>query len=252
MNKFEIQDSLYDLPYHYLAGFEKGKAFYLHRKINWGLDYMTYISFVAGLVKELAPNSLLDVGCGDGRLTAEVKPFVPVVRGIDLSSGAIAWARVLNPEVEYACMAVGEESGKFDVITLVEVLEHIPDDDVGRFLRETAGCIRETGSLVVSVPSMNLPVPNKHYRHYSLETLREALAEHFRIEKSWWIYRRSAAEWLIRNCLCNRLFTSNMASIRRMLWSIHERYTYHAKASNAAHIVCLAVPNAQPGNGRTP
>ncbi len=46
--------------------------------------------------------------------------------GIDISARAVALARGLNPELEFAVRDILEdpEPGAFDVVTLLEVIEH--------------------------------------------------------------------------------------------------------------------------------
>ena len=80
------------------------------------------------------PQSLLDVGCGEGVLTqrwARALGDRPVV-GIDLDDPALhaEWARRREPNLEYRVLRAEHlpfADGEFDMAAAVEVLEHVPD-----------------------------------------------------------------------------------------------------------------------------
>lgn len=238
--KFDFQDVLYEFPYHYLPLLNGGKFFQLHRQLTWGLEYITYISFVADLINENHPLTLLDVGCGDGRLIYMVKSLVPRISGIDLSERATAFARAFNPDIEIACDEVATISRKYDWVTLIEVLEHIPDDQMRLYVRNIARVMKDDGRLLISVPTVNVPTDRKHYRHYDFDLLRDTIAPSFEVEKHWWLYRRGSLERFIRFILCNRFFVLNSSPLLVLLWRFHKRMTYYADASSGTHLVCLA------------
>ncbi len=239
VDKQKLQDDLYEFPYHYLPILEAGGAVRLHRQLSWGFEYLTYMSFVASVIREHSPQSLLDVGCGDGRLVYMLKNAVPSIVGLDLSERAIAFARAFNPEVEFICGDVSTLSRKFSFATLVEVLEHIPDNDVSKFIQSVGEHIEDNGLLLISVPSINMPLNKKHYRHYTLDLLRQSIPTNFVIRQHWWLYRRSSLARILGFTLCNRLFTTNWRVIRRVAWFIHQKSTYMADASTGAHLICL-------------
>jgi 2-polyprenyl-3-methyl-5-hydroxy-6-metoxy-1,4-benzoquinol methylase len=108
-----------------------------------------------------APDSLLDVGCGEGvlvhkwakRLDESHPEGATRVVGIDLEEESIqaGWAERQAPNLEYRVMEAANlpfAESEFDLASAIEVLEHVPDPE--RTLAEMARCAR--GHLLVSVP----------------------------------------------------------------------------------------------------
>lgn len=74
---------------------------------------------------------VLDVGCGGGILAEAMARRGARVTGIDLSEKALRVAELHLHEskldVRYAKASVEEYSGEFDVVTCMELLEHVPE-----------------------------------------------------------------------------------------------------------------------------
>ena len=68
---------------------------------------------------------------------------------------------------------------RFDVATLIEVLEHIPPPQVDDFCRGVAETLNDEGRLILTVPHSNKPVQSKHYRHFASADLRDVLSPYF-------------------------------------------------------------------------
>jgi 2-polyprenyl-3-methyl-5-hydroxy-6-metoxy-1,4-benzoquinol methylase len=82
------------------------------------------------------PQSVLDVGCGEGVLTYRWAHALGDRRivGIDLDDPALhaEWERRLRPNLEYAVMKAQDlpfADDEFDLAAAIEVLEHVPDPE---------------------------------------------------------------------------------------------------------------------------
>lgn len=83
----------------------------------------------------LKDSKALDIGCGGGILTESMAVAGAKVTGIDMAQGPLAVARLhqaeSGTEVEYqrttAEAFASEHSSEFDVVTCLEMLEHVPE-----------------------------------------------------------------------------------------------------------------------------
>ena len=84
---------------------------------------------------QLSGKRVLDVGCGGGILAEAIAKKGAMVKGIDLSKKALKVADLHSLEsgvnVNYELIAAEDlaarESGVYDVVTCMEMLEHVPD-----------------------------------------------------------------------------------------------------------------------------
>jgi 2-polyprenyl-6-hydroxyphenyl methylase / 3-demethylubiquinone-9 3-methyltransferase len=100
------------------------------------------LEWIAGHAS-LAGKDVLDVGCGGGILAESMARRGARVTGIDLSEKALNVAELHLREsklnVEYKALAVDDCPGSFDVVTCMELLEHVPDPGA-----MVAACARRT------------------------------------------------------------------------------------------------------------
>ncbi|HEY7619704.1 MAG TPA: methyltransferase domain-containing protein [Solirubrobacteraceae bacterium] len=89
------------------------------------------------LFRQADPQSLLDVGCGEGVLTHQWAQQLGEGRrvvGIDLDDPALhaEWAKRTAPNLEYRVMKAENlpfADDEFDAAAAIEVLEHVPDPE---------------------------------------------------------------------------------------------------------------------------
>ena len=119
---------------------------------------LDYIDRAAGL----AGKSVLDVGCGGGILSEGMALRGAQVLGIDLGEMHLKVAELhtleSGVEVEYRRIAVEtlaeEHPGSFDLVTCMEMLEHVPDPS--SVVRACARLVRPGGQVFFSTLNRNL------------------------------------------------------------------------------------------------
>ena len=118
---------------------------------------LQYVQRLAGL----AHKEVLDVGCGGGILSEAMARMGAKVLGIDLGQAVldVAELHALEAQVPVAYRAVAAEDlarespGAFDVVTCMEMLEHVPDP--GATLGALAQLVRPGGDVIVSTLNRN-------------------------------------------------------------------------------------------------
>ncbi len=115
-------------------------------------------AFVRELLGDLRGKRFLDYGCGAGLFTVyAAKQGAAQVVGVDAEQTAVETARYYarTEKVEPICRFLLSEEfpavlggGRFDVILMKDVIEHVPDDD--GLLRRAANAIAPRGRLVLS------------------------------------------------------------------------------------------------------
>jgi 2-polyprenyl-6-hydroxyphenyl methylase/3-demethylubiquinone-9 3-methyltransferase len=115
-------------------------------------------------IDERAPlngKTVLDVGCGGGILTESMAALGARVTGIDMGTAPLAVAKLHLKEsghqIEYlqttAEALVQERRGAFDVVTCLEMLEHVPDP--AAVVRACAELVRPGGTVFFSTINRN-------------------------------------------------------------------------------------------------
>jgi 2-polyprenyl-6-hydroxyphenyl methylase/3-demethylubiquinone-9 3-methyltransferase len=101
--------------------------------------------------------TVLDVGCGGGILAEAMARRGARVTGIDLSEKALRVAELHLHEskldVRYAKASVEEYSGEFDVVTCMELLEHVPEP--ASMVAACARLVRPGGQVFFSTINRN-------------------------------------------------------------------------------------------------
>jgi 2-polyprenyl-6-hydroxyphenyl methylase/3-demethylubiquinone-9 3-methyltransferase len=133
----------------------KGPSKPLHDLNPLRVRYIEQRTALAGL-------RVVDVGCGGGILSEALAARGAAVLGIDLAAAVLSVAELHALEsqlpVQYRCVSAEdlacEQAGAFDLVTCMELLEHVPDPAVT--LQALAQLVKPDGHIVVSTLNRNL------------------------------------------------------------------------------------------------
>lgn len=109
-----------------------------------------------GPLLERRPAAALDVGCGIGLMSAWLATKVSRVVGVDVSPRSIEVCRQLHPDGEFHVRVIPAEpfpEGPFDLVTLIDVLEHIPRDELQSVFARLSEVVAEDAVLAINLPS---------------------------------------------------------------------------------------------------
>lgn len=139
---------------------ESGPMKPLHRLNPVRLDYIrrmacAHFGINAEKMGALDGLTAADIGCGGGIVAEPLARMGAAVTGIDAGEenirAARAHAEVSGLSIDYKVMtaeALAEDGAQFDIVTALEVVEHVADVDL--FLSSCAALVRPGGLLVVS------------------------------------------------------------------------------------------------------
>lgn len=172
-HKLQLQESEYRLPVHWLLR-KAGHTIYVHKTNVMATMIKKYPTTQARV------NYALDVGCGDGRGTFELSECLGgyTFTGIDFSPRAIAFAKLMAPNLDFSVQSgssidAGDQS--IDLVVAREVIEHIPPTEIPAFLSEIHRVLTPGGKVLITTPSTNRRVPDKHFQHFTEALLRSLL-----------------------------------------------------------------------------
>ena len=105
--------------------------------------------------RPLEGKTALDVGCGAGLLAEPLARLGAKVTGIDAAAPLIAVARdhaaASGLDIDYRAGELAELLGQFDLITCMEVVEHVADP--AAFVKELGRRLAPNGLLILSTPN---------------------------------------------------------------------------------------------------
>lgn len=190
-DKKQLQSNEYRFPYHYIPTLENG-AIQLSRRWGFAPSYIAALKLTEDWLRRIAKPSQhstwehIDLGCGDGAfifyLNKLLKGADVRFSGSDFDEGAIQWAKMFNPGIEFYCDDISNlEKEKYRSASLIEVAEHIPPAELPEFVKSIADLLAKDGQLLVTVPHKNKRLYDKHFQHFSYESLAAAFEEYFEV-----------------------------------------------------------------------
>jgi SAM-dependent methyltransferase len=119
-------------------------------------EFAARIRYLRKLCRRLGRPRVLDLGCATGQVLAELSPVIDDGLGVDISGAMIERARriaergKLRFRADDAVRFCRSCSEHFDLVLLVGVLEHLPDQETA--LASARRVVGRTGRLVVISP----------------------------------------------------------------------------------------------------
>ena len=136
----------------------------------------------SNIVEMLKPNAaILDVGCFSGNFynfIKEKRRNINSFTGIDLSEKLIELATTRFPEQTWKvgdCHALPFEDESFDVVTALEIIEHI--EEPKKMLAEMMRVTKSNGSVIITTPNNNFVKDPAHVWSYSTTDMFNLLNE---------------------------------------------------------------------------
>ncbi len=130
---------------------------------------------------------LLDVGCGGGFLVETAQALGWEAEGTEVSRAAVDFGVSRGLRLHHGTLDDVEfAAGAFDVVLMMEVIEHVPDPVA--LLRQIHGLLRPGGVLHLTTPNWGslsrrligsawFPVTSDHLSYFAPGTMRRALRE---------------------------------------------------------------------------
>lgn len=243
----KIQEDLYEFPYHHIPSLKNGN-FSAIRSYRGAHQYYAKLNFLISKIKQINPKNILDVGCGDGKFLHELSEHFSDISltGIDYSQKAISFASSFSPSVSFVCGDITKNQitqKNFELITLIEVLEHIPPKQIENFIHGIHNCISSDGILFVTVPTKNTPTSKKHYQHFNLKNLENSLKPYFIIKETFYVNKITFFTKIIKSLLANRFFALNHKSSLNKLFQLYLKKSFHGDADNSESVFIICMPN---------
>ena len=180
-----------------------------------------YAGWIFELIEPYLGNEVLEVGGGHGTFTEMLAGQAKRVVASDISERCVSRLRErfsAEESVEILHGSVGSAAahGPFDSVILINVLEHIEDDDGA--LREIGGrLLRPGGRVVLWVPAFSLLYSDfdrriGHYRRYRRPGLRAQLSEAgYQVLDIRYVNAVGAVAWLVLARILRRTPTNGTA-----------------------------------------
>lgn len=159
-----------------------------------------FLKSLAGLIKEVSPGDILDVGCGHGFVIRYIRNYYNniIIKGIDCNREALLMAKAINPDQQFIQASIYEmpfRDKAFDLLICLEVLEHLVLVDAA--LAELKRVARR--NCLLSVPYepyfsicrllggkniLRLGRHPEHINYFKITAIKEKLKNYFELRKT--------------------------------------------------------------------
>lgn len=182
---------IYDNESHYFVDDKKGVD-YVQNEQSLQRNAKFYIEVISREVPDFKTYSkdVLDIGCGTGVFLSEIAKLGHRCRGLEISR----WASEFGRErygIDILCRDLNNADlpeNAFDVITLMHVIEHLPEP--GNVLSQIYRLLRPGGVLILATPDVDCLtakftgthwryyLPNEHIHLFNQRSLEILAGEH--------------------------------------------------------------------------
>lgn len=150
-------------------------------------NIIDYVQGRGKLISELIgpTDSVLDVGCGEGIITAQIASKTSSVIGCDYCNGSVEEARKRYPNVRFETSNViilKFPDNHFTKVIFTEVAEHLMPVQLKGALEEISRVLREDGILLLTTPVTGAGYKTSCYAHlyeYSLQEITNLPCQYF-------------------------------------------------------------------------
>src|SRR3990167_5258749 len=144
------------------------------------------------LRKQAKGKSVLEIGCGDGYGSACLAEAARKVTGVDYEEAVIYQAqnKYRGANLEFARMDAANlqfADNSFDIVCSFQVIEHIPEDALPRYLSEIKRVLKDEGTFYLSTLNLEHSMKSPHTyqkniahcREFKLDELKGVLSKIF-------------------------------------------------------------------------
>jgi len=243
-----LQENAYIFPYHYLMNICNNEI-EIGKTMMWGFEYLSYLSFVKKNVLKYYKKGklILDVGCGDGKLINLLNREIlsESISGVDYSEKSLKFAKIFNPGITFYYGDINNSTLfnniKYDIIILMEVLEHIPLNEISGFIQSISTHLKKNGIVIITVPSDKLQLNKKHFQHFNKVKLSNYLSDYFDIIEFEFLNSNSKLSQIHNKFFFNKYFVLNHKKLLRKLWELYIRFFFYCNEKNAGRLFAVAV-----------
>lgn len=148
---------------HYATNFQNApEIFDEEAALHWGRGYRHYLHGWLPVNKNV---TIVDLACGGGKLLHFFKKEqYQNISGVDISPEQVKLARQVTPNVDEDNVLDWLETHPltFDLITGLDIIEHLNKPEVLRFLDAIYNALKPGGRLVLQTPNAESPWGSKH------------------------------------------------------------------------------------------